>query len=130
MNRQTRFPNSLSTTVSTVDPYNFTTEYFFNIPGMKPGFQPDRDNKVTTTAVYLENRNRPGTRTAADNRAAARSALRWTSPIAAPSRPPARPHGPQLRAHHRTHGPGVGRGAWHEPVRAVRHRRPIRQQVF
>ena len=23
---------------------------------MKPGFQPDRDNKVTTTAVYLENR--------------------------------------------------------------------------
>ena len=21
---------------------------------MKPGFQPDRDNKVTTTAVYLE----------------------------------------------------------------------------
>lgn len=56
VNRQTRFPNSLSTTVSTVDPYNFTTEYFFNIPGMKPGFQPDRDNKVTTTAVYLENR--------------------------------------------------------------------------
>lgn len=56
VNRQTRFPNSLSGTVSTVDPYRFTTENFFDIPGMAPGFKPDRDNKVTTTALYLENR--------------------------------------------------------------------------
>lgn len=58
VNRQTRFPNSLSAVVSTVDPYDFATENFFDVPGMSPGFRPDRDNKVTTTAVYLENRTR------------------------------------------------------------------------
>jgi iron complex outermembrane receptor protein len=56
VNRQTRFPNSLSGTVSTVNPYDFTTENFYSIPGMAPGFRPDRDNKITTTALYLENR--------------------------------------------------------------------------
>ncbi len=56
VNRQTRFPNSLSSTVGTVNPYQFTTERFFDIPGMAPGFNPDRDNKTTTTALYLENR--------------------------------------------------------------------------
>ncbi|WKB53358.1 TonB-dependent receptor [Eleftheria terrae] len=56
VNKQTRFPNSLPGTVSTVDPYRFDTENFFDIPGMKRGFRPDRDNKVTTTALYLENR--------------------------------------------------------------------------
>lgn len=56
VNKQTRFPNSLSTVVSTVNPFNFAVENFFDIPGMKPGFTPDRDNKVTTTALYLENR--------------------------------------------------------------------------
>lgn len=56
VNRQTRFPNSLAATVSTVDPYTFSTERFFDVPGMTPGFRADRDNKVTTTALYLENR--------------------------------------------------------------------------
>jgi len=56
INRQTRYPNSLAATVSTVDPYDFVTERFFDVPGMAPGFRPDRDNKVTTTALYLENR--------------------------------------------------------------------------
>jgi iron complex outermembrane receptor protein len=56
VNRQTRFPRSLSGTVSTVDPYHYSTENFFDIPGMTPGFNPDRDNKVSTTALYLENR--------------------------------------------------------------------------
>lgn len=55
-NRQTRFPNSLSTTVGAVDPYQFTTERFFDLPGMAPGFRPDRDNRVRTLAAYLENR--------------------------------------------------------------------------
>lgn len=55
-NKQTRFPNSLSATVSTVDPYSFVTERFFDIPGMAPGFRPDRDNRVKTVAAYLENR--------------------------------------------------------------------------
>ena len=56
VNKQTRFPNSLPATVSTVNPYTFVTENFFNVPGMTPGFLPDRDNKVTTAAAYLENR--------------------------------------------------------------------------
>ncbi len=55
-NRQTRFPNSLSSTVGSVDPYAFTTERFFTLPGMAPGFRPDRDNRVRTVAAYLENR--------------------------------------------------------------------------
>lgn len=56
VNKQTRHPNSLSAIVSTVDPYDFVTERFFDVPGMTPGLRPDRDNKVTTTALYLENR--------------------------------------------------------------------------
>jgi iron complex outermembrane receptor protein len=56
LNRQTRFPNSLSATVGTVNPYAFDTERFFDIPGMAPGFRPDRDNRIETTALYAENR--------------------------------------------------------------------------
>ena len=56
VNRQTRFPSSLPGTVSTVNPYVFATEHFFDVRGMTPGFRPDRDNKVRTTALYLENR--------------------------------------------------------------------------
>ncbi|MET1114829.1 MAG: TonB-dependent siderophore receptor [Comamonas sp.] len=56
LNRQTRFPNSLSTTVSTVNPYAFSTERFFDIAGMAPGFRSDRDNRIATTALYAENR--------------------------------------------------------------------------
>ncbi|MDA7417380.1 TonB-dependent receptor [Xenophilus arseniciresistens] len=56
LNRQTRFPNSLPGTVSTVNPYLFTTEAFFSIPGMRPGLRPDRENRVRTTAVFAENR--------------------------------------------------------------------------
>ncbi|WP_198088696.1 TonB-dependent siderophore receptor [Variovorax sp. E3] len=56
VNRQTRFPNSLPAVVSTVNPYVFTTEQFFDVRGMVPGFRPDRSNKVSTTALYLENR--------------------------------------------------------------------------
>jgi iron complex outermembrane receptor protein len=56
VNRQTRFPNSIAGNVSTVDPYNFSTEAFFSIPGTSAVFSPDRDNKVTTLAGYLENR--------------------------------------------------------------------------
>jgi iron complex outermembrane receptor protein len=56
VNKQTRFPNSLPATVSTVNPYTFVTEDFFNVPSMTPGFLPDRDNQITTAAVYLENR--------------------------------------------------------------------------
>ncbi len=58
VNNQTRFPRSVSGTVSTVDPINFTTESFFSIPGMAAGFNPARSNKVTTLALFLENRTK------------------------------------------------------------------------
>ncbi|CAN1490789.1 CirA Outer membrane receptor proteins, mostly Fe transport [Methylophilaceae bacterium] len=58
VNKQTRFPRSLTLNVSTVNPYNFTTEQFFNIPGMVPGFVPDKTNKVETLAFFLENRTK------------------------------------------------------------------------
>ncbi|NHZ64110.1 TonB-dependent receptor [Massilia genomosp. 1] len=56
VNKQTRFPNSLPASLGEVDPYDFTTERFFDIAGMSPALRPDRDNKVTTRAIYLENR--------------------------------------------------------------------------
>ncbi|MDQ1812360.1 TonB-dependent receptor [Massilia sp. CCM 9210] len=56
VNRQTRFPNSLPASLGSVDPYDFATERFFDIPGMSPALRPDRDNKVTTRAAYIENR--------------------------------------------------------------------------
>jgi len=56
INRQTRYPNSQSATVSSVDPYDFVTERFFDVPNMTPLYRPDRDNEVRTTALYLENR--------------------------------------------------------------------------
>lgn len=55
-NTQTRFPRSLSATVSTVNPYDFTVGKFFEVPGMVPGFNPDRTNKVGTVAFFAENR--------------------------------------------------------------------------
>lgn len=58
VNRQTRFPRSLTLNVSTVNPYHFTTEQFFSIPGMVPGFIPDRTNRVETLAFFLENRTK------------------------------------------------------------------------
>lgn len=58
VNEQTRFPRSLVLNVSTVNPYSFTTEPFFSIPGMVPGFNPQRTNRVETLAVFLENRTR------------------------------------------------------------------------
>lgn len=57
-NQQTRFPLSLSSTVSVVDPIDFTTENFFDIPGMVPVFTPDRTNEVTTVASFVENRTK------------------------------------------------------------------------
>ncbi len=58
VNNQTRFPRSLTLNVSTVNPTEFSTEPFFSIPGMTPGFVPDRTNRVTTLALFLENRTR------------------------------------------------------------------------
>ena len=57
-NRQTRYPRSLSSTVSTVTPTGFATEPFFSIPGMTPGFVPDRTNRLDTVALFVENRTK------------------------------------------------------------------------
>ena len=57
-NEQTRFPRSLTLNVSTVNPFTFSTEAFFEVPGMVPGFTPDRTNNVGTIALFLENRLR------------------------------------------------------------------------
>lgn len=56
VNRQTRYPQSLSAVVSTVNPYDFSTENFFDIAGTSPTYSADKNNKITTTALYLENR--------------------------------------------------------------------------
>lgn len=58
VNRQTRFPRSLSAVIDTVDPVNFTTGPFFSVPGMVPGFTPQRSNRVTTWALFVENQTR------------------------------------------------------------------------
>lgn len=56
INKQTRFPLSVAGPFGTVDPYDFTTENFFSLPGVTPGFNPDRSNRVKTLAAFLENR--------------------------------------------------------------------------
>ena len=56
VNKQTRYPTSLSSTLDTVNPYDFTNRGFYSIPGIQPGFVPDRENKVTTFALTAENR--------------------------------------------------------------------------
>ncbi|WP_408169349.1 TonB-dependent receptor [Herbaspirillum rhizosphaerae] len=58
INRMKRFPRTVAGPISSVDPYNFSTESFFSIPGMTPDFVPDRSNRVTTLAAFLENRTR------------------------------------------------------------------------
>ena len=56
MNKQTRYPTSLPATVDAVDPYDFQPGYFYDIPGMTRGHNPDRDNRIRTLAFTLENR--------------------------------------------------------------------------
>ena len=56
VNKQTRFPRSVAGPFGNVDPYAFNTESFFSLPGMTPGFTPNRTNEVTTLAVFVENR--------------------------------------------------------------------------
>lgn len=58
VNRQTRYPRSLTATVSSVNPYSFQTENFFQIPGIDTANQPDRTNRIQTIALFVENRTR------------------------------------------------------------------------
>lgn len=57
-NKQTRYPTSLAATVSIVDPFNFTVENFFQIPGITAATNPDRTNRLYTQAFYAENMTR------------------------------------------------------------------------
>ena len=54
VNKQTRYPTSLPATVDAVDPYDFQPGYFYDIPGMTRGHNPDRDNRIRTLAFTLE----------------------------------------------------------------------------
>lgn len=58
LNKQTRYPRTVANVgpYTTVNPYHFTTEYFFSIPGTSPVRTPDRSNRVTTLAFFLENK--------------------------------------------------------------------------
>ncbi|MFO0254706.1 MAG: TonB-dependent receptor [Betaproteobacteria bacterium] len=56
INEQTRFPLSLAGPFGNVNPYNFTTELFYTLPGMSLVYNPDRTNRLKTLAFYLENR--------------------------------------------------------------------------
>lgn len=56
VNKQTRFPLSVAGPFGTVNPYSFSTENFFSLPGVTSGFNPDRTNRVETLALFLENR--------------------------------------------------------------------------
>jgi len=62
VNKQTRFPLSVAGPFGTVDPYSFSTASFFSLPGVSETYNPDRTNRVTTLAFFLENRTRFGER--------------------------------------------------------------------
>lgn len=57
-NKQTRYPAPTVATVNSVDPVNFVTELYFSIPGTTPATNPDRTNRVYTTALFAENQTR------------------------------------------------------------------------
>lgn len=56
VNKVTRFPTSLPAQVDAVDPYDFSPGNFYDIPGMTRGHKADRDNRIRTFAMTLENR--------------------------------------------------------------------------
>jgi iron complex outermembrane receptor protein len=55
-NKQTRAMSGPTVDVSTVNPFDFTTESFFSIPGVSTATGADRDVHVNTLALFLENR--------------------------------------------------------------------------
>ncbi len=55
-NKVTRYPTSRPAQVDAVDPYDFSPGDFYDIPGMTRGHAADRDNRIRTIALTLENR--------------------------------------------------------------------------
>lgn len=55
-NKVTRYPTSRPAQVDAVDPYDFSPGDFYDIPGMARGRAADRDNRIRTIALTLENR--------------------------------------------------------------------------
>lgn len=71
LNKQTRYPLSVAGPFGSVDPYHFVTENFFSLPGVSQVYNPDRSNRVTTLALFAENR------TFLTSRLSLLTALRW-----------------------------------------------------
>lgn len=55
-NKQTRFPLSVAGPFDTTDPYAPAATFFYNTPGVVPGFVPGATNQLRTFALFAENR--------------------------------------------------------------------------
>ena len=55
-NRQTTYPSSNYDWSAEVDPHDFITEYFYDLPDISSVYEPKRRHHADTLAVYLENR--------------------------------------------------------------------------
>lgn len=55
-NRQTRYPLSVAGPFDRTDPYAPTDTYFYQTPGIVPGFNPGATNRLRTLALFAENR--------------------------------------------------------------------------
>ncbi len=58
LNRQTRYPQSIAGNVNTVNPFSFTLQSYYAIPGTSPTYLPDRTVSVRTLSLSIENRTR------------------------------------------------------------------------
>ncbi|WP_136477471.1 TonB-dependent siderophore receptor [Pseudomonas sp. DG56-2] len=55
-NVQTNYPRSVTGVFDSVDPDNFDPGHFYDLKGMVPGYQKNRQNTVDTWAAFVENR--------------------------------------------------------------------------
>jgi iron complex outermembrane receptor protein len=55
-NRQTRYPLSVAGPFDRTDPYDPTPTYFYQTPGITPGFVAGATNQLRTLALFAENR--------------------------------------------------------------------------
>lgn len=55
-NKQTRYPLSVTGPFDRTDPYAPTDAFFYQTPGIVPGFNPGATNRLRTLALFAENR--------------------------------------------------------------------------
>lgn len=55
-NKQTRYPLSVAGPFGNTDPYAPTDTFFYQTPGITPGFVPGATNRLHTLALFAENR--------------------------------------------------------------------------